>query len=118
MVTLGYPALLDNWHKAYDDIFARIWVYNAGFEDTTYLFGIASWGFNYYTAEFKYEMTGQVLSSDDIDLENLPDSFWVWRTFWGGDNWREVVETANEKGYNVIVYADYVTSQLVYCELD
>lgn len=114
MIMLSYPALLENWHKTYDDIFARIWVYNAGFKDTTFLFGTASWGFDYYTSQYKYGKTGQVLSSDAVDLQNLPESFWVWRTAWGGENWKTVVDAARGMGYNVTVYGDYGKSQLFY----
>ncbi|MCI8663653.1 MAG: glycosyltransferase family 39 protein [Hungatella sp.] len=116
IILTAYPELLSNWHKTYDQDFAKIWLHNGGFQETTYLIGMAEYGFEYYTAPYAYELKGTVLSSDDIDLEDLPNAFWLWRTNWGGDKWNETVETAIEQGYEVMIYADYGDpGQLAYC---
>lgn len=112
-----YPTLLDNWHKAYDKEMAEIWVYHAGFDETTFLCGgHVRRGFNYYTNLYGYKGIGEVLESGDIDLNNLPESFWIWRVNWSDDAWQKTVDEANEQGYQVIVYADYGSSgQLAHC---
>lgn len=115
-VLMSYPRLLNNWNKAYDQEFAKIWVYNGGFNEITYLIGVAEYGFKYYTALYDCEVKGEVLLSDSIDIRNLPDSFWLWRTNWGGGIWQEIVDKATELGYEVIIYADHGESgQLAYC---
>lgn len=118
LLFIGYPNLLKNWHKTYDREFSEIWLYNAGFTETTYLIGLAKYGFNYYTTQHRHKVTGDVLSADLINTENLPDSFWLWRTNWGdGDIWQETIDSALDQEFKVIIYADYGSAgQLAYCK--
>lgn len=113
---VAFPKLLNNWHKSYDREFSEIWVKNAGFNETTYLIGVAKYGFEYYIAQYNCRIMGEVLASDKINLEDLPDSFWIWRTNWGGEMWQQTVDKAFEEGYKVVIYADYgEPGQLAYC---
>lgn len=114
MAATGLPGTLQNWHKAYDDIFMRIWVSNAGFADDSYILGMARNGFNYYIGSYACEITGNIMYA--VDCDALGDRFWVWRTNWGGDEWRTLVDYAAEHGYKVEVFADHgYEGQLARC---
>lgn len=114
---ISFPMLLNNWHKAYDDEFIEIWYNNAGFTEDTYLNNTAKLAFNYYTSQKTFKLEGNIHSLNEIDYDNLPDIFWAWRTSWGGDGWQEIVDYANNNGYDVVIYADYGSKgQLARCE--
>ena len=112
--------IFKNWNKALDDQFAEIWIENDGWKDTTYLYGVASYGFNYYiTHSDAYEDGYLDKATEEVDIENLPSRFWAWRTNWGGDGWQTTIDTATELGYTVIIYNDSgYTGQLAYCYIE
>ena len=114
---ISYSSLLKNWKKSHDDELAAIWVMNAGFEETTYLIGgAARIGFEYSTEAYKYNLTGEILDADKIDLNKLPNKFWIWRFNWSGDMWQEIVNVAEKSGYKVVIYANYgARGQLAHC---
>lgn len=116
---LSFYALMGNWHKAKDDQYAEIWLENNGWEDTTYLLGVARDGFNYVKRSDGYQESYINNVSTVVDVDNLPEKFWVWRTNWGGDHWQTVVDKANSLGYTVTIYDDsgYI-GQLAYCEYE
>lgn len=124
---VSYPSLLRNWKKCYDKEFAEIWVNNAGFADTTILAGgCTDFGLDYYTKEYKFEQTGEIIYAEDVALDELPDSFWIWRSNWGGDMWQTIVDSAKEQGYEVTVYVNQTGPvrpeknkyQLAYCTIN
>lgn len=111
-----YPSILNNWHKAYDDEFAKIWGYNSGYNDTTYLIGgLAGTAFNYYVSKSGCELQQNVFYEDSIDLNNLPERFWLWRTNWANNIWQETVDYAKASGYLVEIYANHSSGQLARC---
>lgn len=114
----SYPSVINNWHKANDEKLAEIWINNAGFNDVTYLIG--GWvnqAFNYHTKQYSFRLNGAVLSEDKIDLNNLPNSFWIWRSNWNGDMWQTTVDAANDQGYNVEIYINHGgRGQLAHCK--
>ena len=100
-----FPTLLQNWKKSYDDEFAEIWIQNAGFDDTTYLIGgFTKNAFQYYTEKYNYQGKGEILSADSIDSDQLPDSFWLWRSNWASNKWQETIDAAEKQGYDVVVF--------------
>ena len=115
----SFFALLQNWEKALDDQFAVIWMSEKGWKDTTYLIGNASDGFHYYVSReegFSEDYFHGVCPEAEIDLANLPERFWLWRTNWGGEMYQITLEAAEELGYEVTVYCDAgYTGQLAYC---
>ena len=117
---IGYPSLLNNWNKAYDDKFAEIWFYNEGFNETTFLFGgVVSTPFIYYTSRYSFEGDGEVLYASDMDLDDLPSSFWAWSTNWDtADSWQTLIDSATDQGYTVVIYYNRSSAQLAYCALE
>ena len=111
--------IIHNWNKSYDNQFMDIWVEHEGWNDQTYLYGVTN-GFYYYVQRLEnYNDSMLDKVSTEVDNENLPESFWAWRTNWGGDGWYETMNVAQSKGYNVIVFNDsgYI-GQLAYCTLE
>lgn len=112
-----YPHVINNWHKVDDEKLAEIWVHNAGFNEVTYLIGgWANQAFNYHTKGYGYKLNGAVLSENNIDLNNLPDSFWLWRSNWNGDMWQTTVDAAISQGYEAEIYINHgARGQLAHC---
>lgn len=129
-VFLSVFSILKNWHKAYDDLFAEIWMENAGWEDTTYLYGgHTPFGFNYYISHSEGYEEGYLSSATTfVDNNNLPLRFWAWRSNWGGNPWKTTIDKAASLGYSVTVYYDLILpfvsndtenyAQLAYCSYD
>lgn len=117
---LSYYTLMQNWYKAKDDQYAEIWMENNGWEDPTYLFGMAEYGFEYYVSHSEGYQEGYLNNSTTSpDINNLPPRFWLWRTNWGGNDWQTFVNKANELGYTVTVFDDSgYAGQLAYCSYD
>lgn len=115
----SFVSVMVNWHKSYDDVFAKIWSENKGWEDTTFLYGY-NYGALYYikrTDGYREEYINSIYTI--VDNNNLPEKFWAWRSNWGGDNWEETIEKARSLGYEVIVYEDSGSAgQLAYCYKD
>lgn len=99
--------LKDNWHKNLDDVYADIWLDNEGWNDDTYLLGVAIWGFPHYVSRNEKYIDGR---SDRvyiwIDKEALPDRFWLWSSNWSEDEYTDIHDYAIGEGYSVIIY-DY-----------
>lgn len=117
-VAASFVDVLGNWHKALDDQFAKIWVENEGWNETTYLHGCV-YGFYYYIPHTEgYNGSDLKNVTAAVDFENLPESFWVWRSNWGKDKWQKIVDAAVQQGYDVTVYADAGdVGQLAHCAL-
>ena len=115
---VSFFGVVKNWNKAYDDQFAEIWLENEGWKDTTYIYGI-KYGFYYYIKDSEnYQESYLVNVTTKVDNENLPESFWAWRTNWGGDGWKITIDKARELGYEVTIYNDSgYAGQLAYCTL-
>ena len=111
---------LKNWNKTYDRQFAKIWMQNEGWKDTTYLYGVAYFGFDYYVSHSDNYQEGYLdNATTEVDDENLPKRFWAWRTGWSGDGWQVTVDKAKELGYTVDIYYDYSSAgQLAYCYIE
>ncbi len=108
------PKILNNWHKSYDDQFAKIWISERGYEETTFLIGTAGYGFYYYVGYG--HSTDQVYGAEAIDVSDLPDRFWLWRTNWGGEAYEETIAEAKKQGYQVEEYINEGSSgQLAFC---
>ncbi len=120
IVISSFLSTLKNWNKALDNYYAKIWIENHGWEDATYLYGIASYGFNYYVSHDKEYKEGFLdKAQTTVDNTNLPLKFWAWRTNWGGDGWQETIDRAAALGYSVTVYDNsYYAGQLAYCSYD
>lgn len=116
---ISFYSLLGNWYKAKDNIYTEIWLEHEGWRDTTYLIGVAKYGFNYYVTHSKYYQDGYLSNAtDEIDINNLPSKFWVWRTS-GSDLWQKVIDKADELGYTITVYDNSgYYGQLAYCKLN
>ena len=97
-----FPNIAKNWHKAYDDVFAEQWMERGGYQEPTYLCGAYYWeGFDtYVTKKYGESYKSQVYELSDLDPNQLPPVFWVWRTNWGGDVADELSVTAVAKGYH------------------
>lgn len=107
-IGISFSFTVKNWNKTFDDQFASIWMENEGWKDTTYLYGIAHYGFEYYVSHSDgYEDGYLDNSSRTVDNDNLPTKFWAWRTNWGGDGWQTTIDAAKALGYKVIIYHDY-----------
>ena len=119
-MSVSLYTLLGNWHKSFDDVYAQIWIDEKGWEDTTYLFGTAVHGFEYYVRENEAYQDGYLDNATmEVDLDNLPDRFWAWRTNWNGGGWQVVIDHAKELGYDVTIYDDSgYTGQLAFCVLN
>ena len=119
-MTLSAYSTLKNWNKALDNQFADIWMENNGWENTTYLYGTASYGFNYYVSHADGYRDGYLNNATtSVDNNNLPLCFWAWRTNWGGDGWQSTIDRAKELGYTVTIYKDYgYSGQLAFCSYD
>ncbi|MCF0145931.1 MAG: glycosyltransferase family 39 protein, partial [Eubacterium sp.] len=112
LIFFSYPNLLDNWHKTYEKEMAEIWINNAGFSANTYVLSspASRAGFDYYTNLYKYRLSGEILTKDDLDLEELDQSFWVWATNWSTEEiWNDILITAKGQGYKVNIYMDNET---------
>lgn len=115
---VSFVGVLQNWHKAYDDQFAEIWLENEGWNDVTYLYGV-TYGFYYYV-EHSDNFDESYLNNvtKEVDDNNLPESFWAWRSNWSGDHWKDTIAKARELEYDVTVYRDSGSAgQLAYCTL-
>lgn len=114
---LSFNSLMENWHKSFDDQFADIWMEHQGWNDTTYLYGVASYGFNYYISHANGYKEGYLDNATTaVDNNNLPLRFWAWRTNWSGDDWQTTIEQAQSLGYQVTIYEDSgYAGQLAYC---
>lgn len=112
--------VLENWNKAYDDQFAEIWMENEGWNDTTYLYGVAYYGFEYYVSHSIGYQDGYLDNAiREVDNDNLPSRFWAWRTNWNGDGWQATIDAAKAQGYTVIIYQDSGDAgQLAFCSCD
>lgn len=110
------PNIMKNWHKAYDDVFADTWVERHGWEEPTYLIGQAKYGFDFFIKDvYGDAAAANVFHESQLDLNYMPDSFWLWRTDWGGDNFDIFISEANDQGYNVEIIYDYgLTGQLAH----
>lgn len=116
---LLWPNIAMNWHKAWDDEFAKAWIEREGYNEPTYLCGAMYWeGFDYYvTREYGEDYKSYVKDIKDIDKSNLPDTFWLWRTNWGGFEFDTIESIALEQGYEEESVADYgVNWQLIRLE--
>jgi len=118
-MVISFISTSKNWNKSYDDVYADIWIKNQGYEDTTYLLGSAKFGFDYYISHSDSYKEGYLdNASEKIDFNNLPESFWLWKTNYSNQIWQEAVDTAKQKGYKVTVYDDSDTvGQLAYCTI-
>ncbi len=116
---VSLPEIMPNWHKSYDNLFAAEWLKEEGYNDTTYLLGIADYGFDYYiTREYGEEYSTSVYLESEIDYNNLPETFWVWRTNWGGDNFYPIIENAERMGYTIDILRDNgYQGQLARCSI-
>ena len=47
-----------------------------------------------------------VYSYQEIDYDNLPDVFWLWRTNFGGGDFYSIINMAQEKGYFIEIISD------------
>ena len=126
-VVVSFSSLMDNWHKTKDDIYTEIWLDNSGWKDTTFLLGMAKYGFNYYVSNSDRYFDGikdNIIPWPDEKYEDvvpyslMPLRFWLWRTEWNGDFWQLMVDMAGKYGYDVTVYDDDGYSQLAYCAYD
>ena len=111
-VVCFFPAIADNWHKAWDDEFAKTWVERDGFREPTYLCGALYWeGFDYYvTREYGEAYKNNVHDLKELDVKKMPETFWLWRTNWGGSEFDEIISVALEAGYReerVLDHGDY-----------
>lgn len=118
---LSFHSLLGNWNKTYDDQFAEIWMEEKGWEDTTYLLGLAHYGFEYYVSHADGYQEGYLnRATQTVDVNNLAPRFWVWRTNWGAnqDSFQTIIDKAAALGYHVKIYRDCETKgQLAFCSL-
>ncbi len=124
-VCLSFFSTLENWNKTFDDQFASIWMENDGWKDTTYLFGMAPFGFNYYVShsvgyeEGYLDNATAYNAATYVDTNNLSLHFWAWRTNWEGDGWQTTIDAATDLGYTITVYKDAgYSGQLAYCSYD
>ncbi|MGN0277928.1 MAG: glycosyltransferase family 39 protein [Lachnospiraceae bacterium] len=119
MILSAYSTL-KNWNKALDDQFADIWLENNGWEDVTYLYGIAPYGFNYYVSHADGYKEGYLNNATTtVDNNNLPLRFWAWHTNWSGDEWQSTIDKAKELGYTVTIYNDSgYSGHLAFCSFD
>ncbi|MCR4754900.1 MAG: glycosyltransferase family 39 protein [Lachnospiraceae bacterium] len=118
---LSLYSLMGNWEKSLDDKYAMIWSDHKGWEDTTYLFGAAHYGFDYYLQALGYDETyrDDSIIEPDADATDLPDSFWMWRSNWGQQNWTKMMDKATMLGYDIEIYDDSGDAgQLAYCTLN
>lgn len=105
-------ALLQNWHKSFDDEFARTYVEEGGAGERTYLLGAhADDGFNQYVVPQSPVPAQALLEAcrTEVDLNDLPSVFWVWHDNWdwGSEGYQELIEGAEERGYEATVFFDY-----------
>ena len=118
-VILSAYTTLQNWHKAYDNVYSRIWMEHEGWKDTTYLVGISYNGFWYYIPKEDGYQPGYMDKAVLGVEEELADSFWIWRTNVSETVWQDTVDKARDLGYLVTVYDDHgYEGQLAYCTLE
>lgn len=111
-------SLLNNWDKAYDNRFAEIWISNRGWENKTYCLGPALYSSSYYISHAEGYKEGYLDNlTGDIDLNSLPDSFWIWKLSWG--DYGTIINKAKEEGYTIIEYAESGwNEELTFCYID
>lgn len=119
ILLVSFTNVMQNWNKANDDIYIKIWEENEGWSDCTYLYGV-NFGFYYYVKQldnYEESLLNNVFTS--VDNENLPKHFWAWRINAGGDGWQTTIDKARSLGYIVTIYDDSgYSGQLAYCTLD
>ena len=118
VLIVSFVGVMQNWHKAYDDVYIKIWAENEGWKEPTYLYGVKH-GFYYYVKHLdNYDKSFLNNVYETVDDDHLPEHFWAWRINWGGKGWETTIEKARSLGYTVKVYSDKgYNGQLAYCEL-
>jgi hypothetical protein len=121
----SYTQMMENWKKSNDDAIAQIWLEKEAWNLPTYLVGYAEDAFYQWIPEYT-EMNDMYLQNlypvtltDDVDLNNLPDRFYVWETNWPIQVGTNIVETAMSSGYAYECYysANYgYAGRLMYFE--
>ncbi len=126
---ISFCAVMVNWHKTRDDEFAKIWADNNGWEDTTFLLGMAKYGFDYYVNQSDVYYDGIAANTfiwpdeqnmDVLPYRIMPLRFWVWGTGWNTDFWEVMTDMARHFGYDLTVYDDGKNGQgkLAYCAFE
>ena len=113
----SFRLTLRNWHKAYDDQFADIWVSNEGWKHRTYLLGFSKPGFDYWV--------GRLRETREFPLDNvrerldkpIPDTFWVWSANWNQQTAQKLIRRAWVHRYNIRFEFDDGTNILAFCQL-
>lgn len=111
VLAFSFVPLLRNWHKSYDDEFARIWAERKGYDSTTYLLGAhADDGARTYLPQQPgYSEAWLARCTTSVNTGALPASFWVWHSNWdwGAEGFGELVNSARAMGYSEVVYAHH-----------
>ena len=115
---ISFYTLLGNWTKATDNKFAEIWMEHQGWEDVTYLIGPAKYSFHYYISRTDgYQKEYVNNTKTNIDVNNLPKKFWLWKLSWG-NTYELAIEQATKQGYIIEDYSNSLSSdKLTFCYL-
>lgn len=107
-----------NWEKALDDRFADIWYERGGMQEVTFLTGRPHTGAEYYITHHEGYRKGDMdLVMTSISIEELPDSFYIWDTNWGGEMLEPLLESAADRGYRTeyLLQGGEYGDSLIYC---
>lgn len=110
----SYTVMMENWKKANDDTIAQIWLEKQAWNLPTYLAGYAEDAFYQWIPEYT-DMNEEYLQNlypvtqeSDVDLEKLPDRFYIWQTNWPTAFGNKIIEHAIflDYSYERYFYAD------------
>lgn len=114
------PGIVTNWDKSRDDEAYEVWYNNAGFEETTYLLGAARVTYKYYKNYVAdIDFTGEAIRDKNMNIDDLPDSFWIWESGWEDYyTFDEIINVAESNGYDVTIYYNGLRTKLAHCVAD
>lgn len=80
------PGIWRNWEKSHDNEIAWTWLEWKGYEQPTYLYGVAEYSFDYFIRDKGIEAPQVVYNCwEQIDAGKVPSQFWLWYADYGKD---------------------------------
>lgn len=107
----SYKQMMLNWKKSNDDVVAQEWLAHEGWKEPTYLVEYAANQFEYWIPKYcelddSYrENLIYINYPEDVDMNNLPEKFYVWQTNWPRAVGQQLIESALNQGYEYERYA-------------
>ncbi|MBQ1320316.1 MAG: glycosyltransferase family 39 protein [Solobacterium sp.] len=109
------PGIWRNWEKSHDNEIAWTWLEWKGYEQPTYLYGVAEYSFDYFIRDKGIEAPQVVYNCwEQIDAGKVPSQFWLWYADYGKDQamsfddmFEELDNQLSRRGYAANRVLDY-----------